>query len=218
MATMPGRYQGVYRTQESPSLWWSLSDEDRDALWDFVARATCTTEADDIALRLEETYSQALKFLTLRMQAPESLAFITPARQIDRLARARTVPARDAVCSALDRDITRLNEIGAAVGREPMPRDLIIALQAFWDSSETYFAVARQRGTGMAKNIAAAVAARRLDRGIAISGGYHSEDMSNWLTREAGLSTMIISPSVPDSTSAMQAAEYRYNKRGLEEE
>jgi hypothetical protein len=218
LATMPDRYRGVYQAQKSPSLWWTLSGEDRDRLWDFVAHATCTTEADNIVLNLEQTYSKALKFLTLSMQASESLAFITPAKQVDRFGHERTVPARDAVCSEIDRDITRLNDIGAAVGRGPMPRDLVIALQAFWDSSETYYSVARRRSTGMAKNVAAAVAARRLDRGIAISGGYHSQDMSDWLTREAGLSTMIITPSLPDSTSAMKAAEYRYNRRGLEEE
>lgn len=218
LIAMPERYRGIYQSQRSPSLWWTLSGEDRDALWDFVAHATCTTEADNIVVRLEETYSKALKFLTLRMQASESLTFITPAKQVDQFGHARTVPAREAICNELDRDITRLNEIGAAVGRGPMPRDLVIALQAFWDSSETYYSVARQRSTGMAKNVAAAVAARRLNRGIAISGGYHSQDMSDWLTREAGLSTMIITPSVPDSASAMQAAEYRHIRRGLEEE
>jgi hypothetical protein len=152
------------------------------------------------------------------MQAAESLSFMTPVYEISRPVGACNVPAQEMVCEQLKNDITRINYIGAELGFSPMPFDLVVALQAYWNISETYYSVARQRSTGMAKNVARAATAPGADRAIAISGGFHSQDMSDWLTREGQFATLIITPAVPDSISAMKAAEYRYNRRGVEEE
>ena len=149
------------------------------------------------------------------MNTEESLAFTTP----EAIVGTEDIPARDALCDQLLRDIGRLNELGRRVrGHKPMPPDLVIAMQAFWQSSETYYSVARQRSTGMAKNIAAVMNQRRCERVIAVSGGFHSSDVSNWLAREAAMATLTIRPNVGKSGYELKAAEYRYNRRGLTEE
>jgi hypothetical protein len=201
-AALPEEIRQAYEQSRAPSLWDTLSDDDREMLWDDVARSCCTARLDTVALRLETACAATQKLLQFKFQPHESLRFVER--------------DQEEFCREVMNDIRTLNLIAAEAGSSaPLPLDPVITLRSIWSTSEVYYQTARQRSTAMARNILLTMRKRGLDRVAAVSGGFHSKAMSAWLTDVGQMATIIVNPRVVGSLSV---SEHRYSVRVMEEE